>query len=88
MCLAFVDTFDTSMSQTSISLLPHMDVVPIQGAPFKLQLTYRVGSEKAEFAKEKLDGMVEKDMAKKIAQAIYDSVVLVLSKKIVSGTRF
>eukprot|EP00924_Labyrinthula_sp_SR-Ha-C_P013237 augustus_masked-scaffold_45-processed-gene-0.3-mRNA-1 protein AED:1.00 eAED:1.00 QI:0/0/0/0/1/1/12/0/1692 len=77
----YEDVFATSASQIGISLLPPMDVVPTQGAEFKKPAPWPLGPGKAEFVKEKLDGMVEKGMAKKIRQAIYGSVVFAVPKK-------
>eukprot|EP00924_Labyrinthula_sp_SR-Ha-C_P007284 snap_masked-scaffold_8-processed-gene-14.74-mRNA-1 protein AED:0.38 eAED:0.38 QI:0/-1/0/1/-1/1/1/0/461 len=81
LCLKYEDVFATSASQIGISLLPPMDVVPIKGAEFKMPAPRPLGPGKAEFVKEKLDGMVEKGMAKKIRQAIYGSVVFAVPKK-------
>eukprot|EP00924_Labyrinthula_sp_SR-Ha-C_P005398 snap_masked-scaffold_1-processed-gene-30.33-mRNA-1 protein AED:1.00 eAED:1.00 QI:0/-1/0/0/-1/1/1/0/836 len=77
----YEDVFPTSASQIGISLLSPMDVVPIQGAEFKMPTPRPLGPGKVEFVKEKLDGMVEKGMAKKIQQAIYGSVVFAVPKK-------
>eukprot|EP00924_Labyrinthula_sp_SR-Ha-C_P003435 snap_masked-scaffold_15-processed-gene-9.34-mRNA-1 protein AED:0.35 eAED:0.36 QI:0/-1/0/1/-1/1/1/0/767 len=81
LCFKYEDVFATSASQIGISLLPPMDVVPIEGAEFKMPAPRPLGPGKAEFVKEKLDGMVEKGMAKKIRQAIYGSVVFAVPKK-------
>eukprot|EP00924_Labyrinthula_sp_SR-Ha-C_P006385 augustus_masked-scaffold_57-processed-gene-0.54-mRNA-1 protein AED:1.00 eAED:1.00 QI:0/0/0/0/1/1/5/0/2940 len=81
LCFKYEDVFATSALQIGISLLPPMDVVPIEGAEFKMPAPRPLGPGKAEFVKEKLDGMVEKGMAKKIRQAIYGSVVFAVPKK-------
>eukprot|EP00924_Labyrinthula_sp_SR-Ha-C_P007842 maker-scaffold_28-snap-gene-4.90-mRNA-1 protein AED:0.29 eAED:0.34 QI:0/0/0/1/0/0/2/0/1181 len=81
LCLKYEDVFATSASQIGISLLPPMDAVPIQGSEFKMPAPRPLGPGKAEFVKEKLDGMVEKGMAKKIRQEIYGSVVFAVPKK-------
>eukprot|EP00924_Labyrinthula_sp_SR-Ha-C_P012404 augustus_masked-scaffold_10-processed-gene-5.64-mRNA-1 protein AED:1.00 eAED:1.00 QI:363/0/0/0/1/1/6/0/753 len=77
----YEDVFAASASQIGVSLLPTMDVVPIQDTEFKIPTPRPLGHGRAEFIKEKLDGMVEKGMAKKIQQAIYGSVVFAVRKK-------
>eukprot|EP00924_Labyrinthula_sp_SR-Ha-C_P000017 snap_masked-scaffold_101-processed-gene-0.26-mRNA-1 protein AED:1.00 eAED:1.00 QI:0/-1/0/0/-1/1/1/0/86 len=81
LCYKYEDDFATSASQIGISLLPPLDVVPTQGAKFKMPTPRPLGPRKAKLIKEKLDGMVEKGMVKKIQQAIYGSVVFAVSKK-------
>eukprot|EP00924_Labyrinthula_sp_SR-Ha-C_P000607 augustus_masked-scaffold_27-processed-gene-4.59-mRNA-1 protein AED:1.00 eAED:1.00 QI:0/0/0/0/1/1/3/0/1847 len=81
LCFKYEDVFATSASQIKISFLPPMDIVPKEGAEFKMPAPRPLGPGKAEFVKEKLDGMVEKGMAKKIRQAIYGSVVFAVPKK-------
>eukprot|EP00924_Labyrinthula_sp_SR-Ha-C_P013650 snap_masked-scaffold_5-processed-gene-9.31-mRNA-1 protein AED:0.24 eAED:0.26 QI:0/0/0/1/1/1/2/0/662 len=81
LCFKYEDVFATSASEIGISLLPPLGVVPFQGAEFKMPTPWPLGPGKAEFVKEKLDGMVEKGMAKKVQQAIYGSVVFAVPKK-------
>eukprot|EP00924_Labyrinthula_sp_SR-Ha-C_P010172 snap_masked-scaffold_66-processed-gene-0.25-mRNA-1 protein AED:1.00 eAED:1.00 QI:0/-1/0/0/-1/1/1/0/154 len=81
LCFKYEDVFTTSASQIGISLLPPMDVIPIQGAELKMPLLLPLGPGKAEFVKEKLDGMIEKGVAKKVQQAICRSVAFAVSKK-------
>eukprot|EP00924_Labyrinthula_sp_SR-Ha-C_P010185 augustus_masked-scaffold_66-processed-gene-0.98-mRNA-1 protein AED:1.00 eAED:1.00 QI:0/0/0/0/1/1/6/0/588 len=64
-----------------VTFLPPMDVVPIQGTELRMSTPRRLGRGKEEFRKKKLDGIVEKDMAKKVQHAIYRLVVFAVHKK-------
>eukprot|EP00924_Labyrinthula_sp_SR-Ha-C_P014563 augustus_masked-scaffold_34-processed-gene-1.7-mRNA-1 protein AED:1.00 eAED:1.00 QI:0/0/0/0/1/1/12/0/2109 len=81
LCFKYEVVFATNASQIGISLLAPMDVVPIRGAEFKMPAPRPLGPGKAEFVKEKLDGMVKKGMARKVRQAIYGSVVFAVPNK-------
>eukprot|EP00924_Labyrinthula_sp_SR-Ha-C_P007690 maker-scaffold_28-snap-gene-0.34-mRNA-1 protein AED:0.61 eAED:0.61 QI:0/0/0/0.5/1/1/2/0/511 len=81
LCLKYEHVFATDASKIGISLLPPMDVVPIRGAEFKMPVPRPLVPGKAEFVKEKVAGMVEKGMARKVRQAIYGSVAFAVPKK-------
>eukprot|EP00924_Labyrinthula_sp_SR-Ha-C_P004972 augustus_masked-scaffold_1-processed-gene-17.49-mRNA-1 protein AED:1.00 eAED:1.00 QI:0/0/0/0/1/1/6/0/963 len=81
LCFKYEVVFATNASQIGISLLAPMDVVPIRGAEFKMPVPRPLVPGKAEFVKEKVAGMVEKGMARKVRQAIYGSVAFAVPKK-------